>query len=69
AKEATYQTEVIVSSIKELAQTSHSMADNMSEISTLMKDLESNNEALRKTSQVVDERSTGLSRDCQKFTI
>jgi len=69
ANETTVQTEVIVSSIKELAHTSHSMADNMVEIASLMKTLEEHNETLRKTSQIVDERSSCLSKDCQTFSI
>ncbi len=69
ANDATHQTEVISSSIKELAQTSHSMADNMAEISSLMKSLEEHNETLRATSQVVDERSSGLSQDCNRFAV
>lgn len=69
ANDATHQTEVISTSIKELAQTSHSMADNMSEISSLMKSLEEHNETLRVTSKVVDERSSGLTSDCNQFAV
>lgn len=67
--EASHQTEVIFSSIKELATTSQSMADNMTQISSAMKELEQNNDQLRKVSGVVEERAGSLNRDCQKFTI
>ncbi|MDW6003698.1 methyl-accepting chemotaxis protein [Vibrio mangrovi] len=69
ASEAASQTEVIFESIKELAVTSHSMADSMVQISSSMKNLEENNERLRETSKVVDRRSTSLSEDCQRFTV
>ncbi|MCG9579825.1 methyl-accepting chemotaxis protein [Vibrio tubiashii] len=69
ADEASHQTEVIFSSIKELATTSQSMADNMTQISSAMKELEQNNEQLRSVSGVVEERSGSLNQDCQKFTI
>ncbi|MGF1754654.1 methyl-accepting chemotaxis protein, partial [Vibrio makurazakiensis] len=69
ADEANHQTEVIFSSIRELATTSQSMADSMIQISTSMKELEDNNEMIRETSQVVDQRSTKLNSDCQRFTL
>ncbi|KLN64660.1 methyl-accepting chemotaxis protein [Vibrio sp. VPAP30] len=69
ADEASHQTEVIFSSIKELATTSQSMADNMTQISAAMKELEQNNEQLKSVSGVVEERSGSLNLDCQKFTI
>ncbi|NOH80460.1 methyl-accepting chemotaxis protein [Vibrio sp. RE86] len=69
ADEASHQTEVIFSSIKELATTSQSMADNMTQISSAMKELEDNNEQLRSVSGLVEERSGSLNQDCLKFTI
>ncbi|MDE1345633.1 methyl-accepting chemotaxis protein [Vibrio aestuarianus] len=69
ADEAAHQTEVIFASIRELATTSHSMADSMTQISSAMKLLEENNEQLRATSQIVDKRSSSLNADCQRFTI
>ena len=69
ADQAAHQTEVIFSSIKELATTSQSMADNMTQISSAMKELEQNNEQLKSVSGVVEERSGNLNLDCQKFTI
>ncbi len=69
AGEAAHQTEVIVDSIKELATTSQSMADNMTQISVAMKELEGNNEHLRSISRVVDQRSSELNTDCQRFSI
>jgi len=69
ADEANHQTEVIFSSIKELATTSQSMADSMIQISTAMKELEDNNEQIRGVSGVVENRSGSLNQDCQKFTI
>ncbi len=67
--EAANQTAMIFESIKELAVTSHSMADNMVQISSSMKNLEENNQRLRKTSKVVAQRSTHLSEDCQRFAV
>ncbi|WGK82394.1 methyl-accepting chemotaxis protein [Vibrio aestuarianus] len=69
ADDAAHQTEVIFASIRELATTSHSMADSMTQISSAMKSLEENNEQLRATSQIVDKRSSSLNADCQRFTI
>ncbi len=69
ADEASHQTEVIFTSIKELATTSQSMADNMTQISSAMKELEENNEHLRNISGVVEQRSDSLNKDCQKFTV
>ncbi len=69
ADEASHQTEVIYSSIKELATTSQSMADNMTQISSAMKDLEESNAQLRSVSGVVEARAGSLNKDCQKFTI
>lgn len=67
--EAASQTAMIFESIKELAVTSHSMADNMVEISSSMKNLEENNQRLRKASKGVDQRSTELFEDCQRFAV
>lgn len=69
AGEAAHQTEIIVSSIKELATTSQSMADSMTQISLAMKELEGNNDQLRSISRVVDQRSSELNSDCQRFSI
>ncbi|MDE1314344.1 methyl-accepting chemotaxis protein [Vibrio aestuarianus] len=69
ADDAAHQTEVIFASIRELATTSHSMADSMTQISSAMKSLEENNEQLRATSQIFDKRSSSLNADCQRFTI
>ncbi|MCA4020756.1 methyl-accepting chemotaxis protein [Vibrio vulnificus] len=69
ADEANHQTEIILSSIKELATTSQSMADSMTQISQAMRELESNNGELRHVSQLVDDSSRQLSNECQKFTI
>ncbi|MGR3062703.1 methyl-accepting chemotaxis protein [Vibrio vulnificus] len=69
ADEANHQTEIILSSIKELATTSQSMADSMTQISQAMRELESNNGELRDVSQLVDNSSRQLSDECQKFTI
>ncbi|OEE40685.1 methyl-accepting chemotaxis protein [Vibrio anguillarum] len=69
ADEAANKTEAIFASIRDLATTSHSMADNMIQISRAMKALEENNEQLRAISQIVDKRSSSLSVDCQSFTI
>ncbi|MEZ9231207.1 methyl-accepting chemotaxis protein [Vibrio amylolyticus] len=69
ADDAAHQTEVIFASIRELATTSQSMANNMIEISSAMKELEHNNEQLRQTSQLVDQRSSNLNTDCERFTI
>jgi len=67
--EASHQTEVIFSSIKELATTSQSMADSMTQISGAMKELEQNNEQLRGISNAVLSRSGSLNQDCQRFNI
>ncbi|MEH0741340.1 methyl-accepting chemotaxis protein [Vibrio cholerae] len=69
ADEASHQTEVIFSSIKELATTSQSMADSMTQISSAMKELEENNAQLKSVSQVVEERASSLNQDCQRFTV
>ncbi|MGF1696100.1 methyl-accepting chemotaxis protein [Vibrio kyushuensis] len=69
ADDAAHQTEVIFASIRELATTSQSMANNMIEISSAMKELEDNNEQLRQTSQLVDQRSSSLNSDCDRFNI
>ncbi|NRF15036.1 methyl-accepting chemotaxis protein [Vibrio coralliilyticus] len=69
ADEASHQTDVIFASIKELATTSQSMADSMTQISIAMKELEENNEQLRSVSQVVEQRAGSLNSDCQRFTI
>ncbi len=69
AQEAAQQTDVIFGSIRELATTSQSMADNMTQISVAMRDLEQNNEQLRSIGELVDKRSSDLSVDCQRFKI
>lgn len=69
AEEAAQQTDVIFGSIRELATTSQSMADNMTQISTAMKELEDNNEQLRSIGDLVDKRSSNLSVDCQRFKV
>lgn len=69
AGQASEETELISNSIRELARTSQSMADNMTSISTAMADLEQNNEQMRATSQLVDEKSSQLNSDCQRFVI
>ncbi len=67
--EANQQTIIISDSIKELALTSHSMADNMAQISSAMQSTDSSNEQLRSNSKEVDERSSLLNNDCKRFTI
>ncbi|MGF1764850.1 methyl-accepting chemotaxis protein [Aliivibrio kagoshimensis] len=67
--EANQQTIIIADSIKELAATSHSMADNMAQISTAMQSTDSSNEQLRYNSSEVDQRSSLLNEDCKRFTI
>ncbi|MGX1925306.1 methyl-accepting chemotaxis protein [Vibrio sp. NH-7] len=69
ADEASHQTEVIFRSIKELATTSQSMADNMTQISGAMKDLEENNEQLKAISAQVEGSASSLNTDCQRFNI
>lgn len=69
ADEANQQTETILASMKELAATSQSMADNMIQISQAMRQLESNNGELRAVSQFVDDSSRQLSHECQKFSL
>ncbi|SHO58825.1 methyl-accepting chemotaxis protein [Vibrio quintilis] len=69
ATEAASQTENIFLSMKELATTSQSMANNMAQISDSMKNLEEDNEILRNTSRQVEQRSSDLSRDCQQFLL
>lgn len=69
ADDAAQKTEVIFDSIKELATTSQSMADNMTQISAAMQELEENNGQLKAISELVNQRSTSLSQDCQKFTV
>jgi methyl-accepting chemotaxis protein len=69
AAQTAEKTNIISHSIKELASTSQSMAESMVNISQSLKQLEQNNEKLRDTSRVVDERSTGLSADCLRFTV
>lgn len=67
--EASNQTEMIFSSIKELATTSQSMANNMEQISTAMRELESSNQQLRSVSVVVETRASHLNQECQKFIV
>lgn len=69
AEETAHQTDVIFASIKELATTSQSMADSMTQISSAMEALGRNNDHLRDTSQAVDQRSSSLNSDCQRFTV
>tara|TARA_Y100001960_G_C14770641_1_gene879771 strand:- start:676 stop:2556 length:1881 start_codon:yes stop_codon:yes gene_type:complete len=69
ADEASHQTEVIFSSIKELATTSQSMADSMTQISGAMKELEENNEQLKAISGQVESRAGSLNQDCQRFNV
>ncbi|MFG0606801.1 methyl-accepting chemotaxis protein [Vibrio mimicus] len=69
AEQAASQTDVIFSSIRELASTSHSMADNMTLIANAMKELETYNNQLRTTSQGVESRADSLNSDCRRFTI
>ncbi|EEY98380.1 methyl-accepting chemotaxis protein [Vibrio sp. RC586] len=58
AEQAASQTDVIFSSIRELASTSHSMADNMTLIASAMKELETYNNQLRTTSQGLSHEPT-----------
>ncbi|MFC1237235.1 methyl-accepting chemotaxis protein [Vibrio sp. F74] len=69
AEEASQQTDMIFSSIRELAITSQSMADSMSQISTSMSSIALSNNELKQTSQRVDKRSTTLNQKCLKFTL
>ncbi len=69
ADETSNQTEIIFNSIKELALTSQNMAGNMAQISSAMKELEGNNEELKRISGTVEDRSGSLNTDCLKFTI
>ena len=62
-------TEIIFSSIKELALTSQNMAGSMAQISSAMKELEGNNEELKRISGTVEDRAGSLNTDCLKFTI
>ncbi|WCE28590.1 methyl-accepting chemotaxis protein [Vibrio sp. SCSIO 43137] len=67
--EASEQTEVIFRSIRELAETSQSMADSMSKISSSMSLIEESNHSLKQTSQLVDQRSTKLNNKCLTFSV
>ena len=69
ADETSNQTEIIFNSIKELALTSQNMAGNMTQISSAMKELEGNNEELKRISGTVEDRAGSLNTDCLKFTI
>lgn len=69
ADETSNQTEIIFNSIKELALTSQNMAGSMAQISSAMKELEGNNEELKRISGTVEDRSGSLNTDCLKFTI
>lgn len=69
ADEANHQTELIFESIKELAITSHSMADSMTQISSAMKDSDDNNALLRENSKAVGDRSHHLNEDCKQFSV
>jgi len=68
-QEVNHQTEVIFTSIRELATTSQSMADNMSQISSSMASIETSNQQLRETSVHVEERSNTLNQDCEQFRL
>lgn len=69
AEEANKQTEVIFTSIRELATTSQSMASSMSHISASMNSIAQSNSDLKRTSQLVDKRSTKLNQKCLNFTL
>ncbi|WP_339387960.1 methyl-accepting chemotaxis protein [Vibrio caribbeanicus] len=69
ADETSNQTEIIFNSIKELALTSQNMAGSMAQISSAMKELEGNNEELKRISGTVEDRAGSLNTDCLKFTI
>ena len=69
ADETSNQTEIIFNSIKELALTSQNMAGSMAQISTAMKELEGNNEELKRISGTVEDRAGSLNTDCLKFTL
>ena len=69
ADETSNQTEIIFNSIKELALTSQNMAGSMTQISSAMKELEGNNEELKRVSSTVEDRAGSLNTDCLKFTI
>lgn len=69
ADEANHQTELIFESIKELAVTSQSMADSMTQISSAMKDSDDNNALLRENSKAVGDRSHNLNEDCKQFSV
>ncbi|USD66232.1 methyl-accepting chemotaxis protein [Vibrio sp. SCSIO 43136] len=67
--EVNQQTEVIFASIRELATTSQSMADNMAQISTSMESVEMSSQQLRVTSINVDNLSSSLNQDCEQFKL
>ncbi|WP_413284704.1 methyl-accepting chemotaxis protein [Vibrio sp. MA40-2] len=69
AEEASNQTDLIFASIRDVATTSQSMADGMSHISSSMASIAQSNIELKQTSQLVDQRSTTLNQECQKFTL
>lgn len=69
AEEASKQTEIIFTSIRELAVTSQSMADSMSQISTSMSSIAQSNNELKETSHLVDARSTTLNQKCASFVL
>ncbi|MDV7103018.1 methyl-accepting chemotaxis protein [Vibrio sp. TH_r3] len=69
AEEASNQTDLIFASIRDVATTSQSMAAGMSHISSSMASIAQSNIELKQTSQLVDQRSTTLNQECQKFTL
>ncbi|PWI34937.1 methyl-accepting chemotaxis protein [Vibrio albus] len=69
AEDANQKTEVIFSSIREMAQTSQSMARNMSNISSSMESIDRSNKELRNHSQAVDRHSSSLNEECLRFAV
>ncbi len=69
AEEANQKTEVIFGSIRELVQTSQSMAQNMSNISASMENIGRSNKELREHSQAVDGHSSSLNEECLRFAV
>lgn len=69
AEDANQKTEVIFGSIRELAETSQSMAQNMSNISSSMESIDRSNKELRDHSQAVDGHSSSLNKECLRFAV
>jgi methyl-accepting chemotaxis protein len=69
ADEANQKTEIIFGSIRELAETSQSMAQNMSNISSAMESIGRSNQELRDHSQAVDKHSSSLNEECLRFAV